>query len=429
MKVPSEVGMVEAATLTTNTHQEGSGMVRTASLFGQILGLVDRLDFLRLTRLHHANRYTKRFTAWDHFVAMLFGQFAQAGSLQEICDGLRSVVGKAMHLGVRNLAKKSTLAYANEHRPAALFRDLFFHLSGQLGARAGRLGSGHKFRFHNRLVSLDATVITLCLSLFPWAEYTRTKGGVKLHALLDHDGYWPTYAHITTAKASDLAVARTLALPAGSIVVMDRGYLDYELWGRWTREGVHFVTRLKANLRYQVLEEHTIPPSKRARILRDETIQLNSARARQRCPYRLRRVVVWDEANQREVVLVTNHERFAADTIGQIYRDRWQIELFFKALKQRLKVKTFLGTSRNALEIQLWTALIAMLLVKFLQWCSRRGWSLARLVALLQKNLFQYKPLWAWLDDPFETPPGIPDHPQLHLPGFGFGQLPPSLGI
>ena len=396
-------------------------MVRTASLFSQILGLVDRFDFMRMAREHKANRFTKKFTAWDHLVTMVFCQLAQARSLRETCDGLGSAVGKVVHLGIQNLAKRSTLAYANEHRPSEFFRDLFLRLAAQFHGEAA--GSGRrKFRFRNRLVSLDSTVVTLCLSLFPWADYTRTKGGVKLHLMLDHDGYWPTYAHFTEAKGHDVHFARTLALPKGSVVVMDRGYVDYELWGRWTREGILFVTRLKSNVRYRVIETRDVPPGKADRVLSDEIIQLASDKARSSCPYRLRRVVVQDEETGQVVELVTNQEQWAADTIGQIYRDRWQIELFFKALKQNLKVKTFLGTSRNALEVQLWTALVAMLRVKYLQWRSRRGWSLSNLVALLRWNLFQHKDLCQWLDDPLGTPPGVPDHPQLALPGFEFGQ-------
>jgi hypothetical protein len=401
-------------------------MVRTASIFSQILGFVDRAAFHRIARQTQANRYTKKFTAWDHFVAMVFAQIAQAKSLREVSDGLHCAVGKIAHLGIRNLAKRSTLSYANEHRASALFRELFLDLAVRLPAGL-RDRPKKPFRFKNKLLSLDSSVITLCLSLFPWAEYTRTKGGVKLHMLLDHDGYFPSYAVITDAKRADIQVARTLALPKGSIVAMDRGYLDYELFGRWTRDdGVYFVSRLKSNLPYKVLRRRPLPAEK-PHLLRDEEIQLTSDRARKHCPYTLRRVVVWDEENQRELALVTNHLAFSADTIGAIYRERWKVELFFKALKQNLKVKTFLGTSGNALEVQLWTALIAMLLVTFLRWLSRRGWSLSNLVALLRWNLFQYKDLPRWLDDPFDTPPGLPDHPQAWLPGFDFGQQPKAL--
>jgi len=398
-------------------------MVRTASMFSQILGFVDRVAFKQIVRRTEANRCTKKFTAWDHFVSMVFAQVAQAKSLREVCDGLHCAVGKVTHLGIQNLAKRSTLSYANEHRSSTLFQELFADLAIRLPAS---LPSRPKkpFRFKNKLMSLDSSVITLCLTLFPWAEYTRTKGGVKLHMLLDHEGYFPSYAVITDAKRADIQVARTLALPKGSIVAMDRGYVDYELFGRWTRDdGVYFVSRLKSNVPYHVIEQRSVPAGK-PHVLRDEVIQLTSDRGRKHCPYRLRRVVVWDAEHERELVLLSNHLDFAADTISDIYRERWKIELFFKALKQNLKVKTFLGTSRNALEVQLWTALIAMLLVTFLRWLSKRGWSLSNLVALLRWNLFQYKDLAKWLDDPFETPPAIPDHPQLRLPGFELGQLP-----
>jgi hypothetical protein len=397
-------------------------MVRTASIFSQILGLVDRVAFRRIASDTQANRFTKKFTAWEHFVAMVFAQLAQAKSLRETCDGLHCAVGKAVHLGIENLAKRSTLSYANEHRSSALFQQLFAHLVVQLPTGIDR--PKKKFRFKNKLLSLDSSVITLCLSLFPWANYTRTKGGVKLHMLLDHDGYWPSYALITDANCADITVARTLALAKDSIVVMDRGYVDYELFGRWTRdEGIWFVTRMKTPMTYEVIETRELPKGK-PHLRSDQVIRLTSTTAQKHCPFPLRRVVVWDAENERELVLLTNHLRFAADTIGDLYRERWQVELFFKALKQNLKVKTFLGTSRNALEVQLWTALIAMLLVTFLRWRSRRGWSLSNLVALLRWNLFQYKDLEAWLDNPFDAGPGLPDHPLARLPGFDLGQLP-----
>jgi hypothetical protein len=184
-------------------------MVRTASIFSQILGFVDRVAFNRIVRRTEANRYTKKFTAWDHFVSMAFAQVAQAKSLREVCDGLHCAVGKVAHLGIQNLAQRSTLSYANEHRSSVLFQELFADLAKRLPASLPDRPK-KPFRFNNKLLSLDSSVITLCLSLFPWAEYTRTKGGVKLHMLLDHDGYFPSYAVITDAKRADIHVARTL---------------------------------------------------------------------------------------------------------------------------------------------------------------------------------------------------------------------------
>jgi IS4 transposase len=201
-------------------------------------------------------------------------------------------------------------------------------------------------------------------------------------------------------------------LPVGSIVAMDRGYNDYRLFGQWTAAGVWFVTKMKSNASYAVVEKQGGLIQRN--ILSDEIIRLTGLEAEKKCPYPLRRVVVWDATQQESIVLLTNHLGFGPTTISAIYKDRWQIELFFKALKQNLKVKTFVGTSANALRIQIWTALIAMLLLKYLQLKSRLGWALSNLVALLRWNLFTYRDLWEWIDNPFETPP-LPSPPQQLL--------------
>ena len=392
-------------------------MMRTASLFSQVLGLFDRGIFARLVRKHKAERYSKGFASWDQFVAMLFCQLAQAKSLREICGGIASTVGKIRHLGLEEAPNKSTLSYANSHRPWPMFEDLFYETL-KMCQEGGRFFK-KKFKFKNKLLSFDSSTISLCLSLFPWADFRRTKGGVKLHLLLDHDGYLPVFAVLGSARKHDSTVARQIPLPKGSIVALDRAYNDYVLFNRWTEEGVYFVTRMKSNARYQVVQTFEVP--KNRNILADEYIRLTGMDAEKKYPDFLRRVVVWDEANNREIVLLTNHLGFGATTISAIYKDRWQIELFFKALKQNLKVKTFVGTSQNALYTQIWTALIAMLLIKYLQFKSALNWSLSNLVAFLRWNLFTYRDLWNWLDDPFRFPP-VPPEPDLvqrFLPGFG----------
>jgi len=392
-------------------------MVRTASLFSQLLGLFPRLEFEQLVQRHRAERYAKGFTCWNQFVAMLFAQLAQAQSLREICGGLRCCLGKLVHLGVREAPKRSTLAYANQHRPWQLYADLFYTLLGKVQGLSDR--PGHKLRFRNRLLSLDSTVIELCLSLFPWAQFTRTKGAVKLHCLLDHQGYFPSYALVTLATQADVAVARLLKLVAGSIVVFDRAYKDYALWARYCREGIFFVSRLVKGTVYRVVERRPLPQHRN--ILADEIIELTSQHAhKQGCSYRLRRVVVWLPEKQEELVLITNHLTFGATTIAAIYKERWQIELFFKAVKQNLRIKTFVGVSENALQLQIWTALIAMLLLKWLQFRARFGWSLSNLVTLLRWNLMTYRDLWEWLDDPFQLPPQTPPAVQYGL--FALGQ-------
>jgi hypothetical protein len=392
-------------------------MVRHASLFSQLIALIDRKKFYELVHRHKAERFAKKFASWDHFIAMLFCQVAQAKSLREICGGLACCIGKLRHLGMKKAPNKSTLSYANSQRPWEMYQDLFYEtLTWCRLASPGK----HKFRFKNKLLSLDSSTISLCLSLFPWAKFRQTKGAVKLHLLLDHDGYLPTYAYISNGKKQDVTVARNISLPPDSIVTMDRGYNDYKLFAYWTDNGIYFVTRLKENADYTVIKEFDLP--KNRNILSDQLIQFNGYQAKKNCPHPMRRVVVWDIENDREIVLLTNHLKFGATTISAIYKDRWQIELFFKALKQNLKVKTFVGTSENALYIQIWTALIAMLFIKFLQFQSKFSWSLSNLVAFLRWNLFTYRNLWDWLNNPFDVLPIAPKHVQYSLPFPGFGQ-------
>jgi hypothetical protein len=371
------------------------------SMFSQLLKLFPRTEFQALVKRTHAERHARGFTCWGQFVAMLFCQLGRAHSLREICGGLRSSEGKLKHLGITAPAR-STLAYANEHRPWQLYRAVFQEL---LARCQSAVPARRKFRFKNKLVSLDSTVIDLCATLFDWAKFRRTKGAVKLHCLLDHDGYLPSVVVITEGKRHDVRVARTLRLDPGTIVVMDRGYVDYAWFGRLTTDGVFFVTRLKSHAVYRVVERRRV--LERGGILRDEVIELTGVAAAANCPQRLRRVEVDDPEKQSTLVFLTNHLAFGATTVAAIYKDRWQIELFFKALKQNLKIKTFVGTSANALKVQVWTALIAMLLLKYLQLRSRFAWSLSNLVALLRMNLFTHRDLWGWLDQPFEGPPTV----------------------
>ena len=385
-------------------------MVRVASVFSQILTLFSRLEFHAAIREHAAERYAKGFTCWEQFVAMLFCQLAQSKSLREICSGLACCLGKLQHLGVKAAPKKSTLAYANEHRPWELYETVFMQLLGKCqGLAQGR----KKFRFRNKLYSFDSTVIDLSLSLFDWARFRRTKGAIKLHLLLDHDGYLPCFAVVSEGKMHDVKMAWALDLPRDSVVVLDRGYNDYHLFGSWTEEGIWFVTRLKDNAAYRVVERRSVVEG--SGVICDQVIELTSAGARIVCPHRLRRIKYRDAETGQVLVFLTNHMGFAASTIARIYKERWQVELFFKALKQNLKVKTFVGTNPNAVRVQIWTALITMLVLKYLQFSSRLSWALSNLVALVRLNLFTYRDLWAWLNDPFETPPLGPQEEQLAL--------------
>lgn len=388
-------------------------MLQVASLFNQLLDHFPKLEFDGLVRKHQADKGAKGFATRTQLVAMLFCQLARADSLREICNGLACSQGKLIHLGVSHAPNKSTLSYANEHRPAALFEDLFWTTMNRFRDQQALGGRKVKFRFKNKLLSLDSTTISLCLTMFHWAKFRRAKGGVKAHVVLDHDDYMPEYVLLTEARRSDVSVAQNLAFNPETIVVVDRGYTDYALFGRWAQEGVYFVTRLKENAAYAVVAECEIPQNRN--IVSDQIIRLTGQQAEKDYPVELRRIVVWDPDQKRELVLLTNQVAFGATTIAAIYKERWKIELFFKALKQNLKVKTFVGTSENALRIQIWTALTALLLLKWMHHLSKANWSLSNLASMLRMNLFTYRDLRQWIDDPFGTPPVAPQTAQLVL--------------
>jgi IS4 transposase len=340
---------------------------------------------------------------------MVFCHLGKAQSLREICGGLASCEGKLQQLGVDAPPKRSTLAYANEHRPWQLFEAVFYQLLDRCRTVAGP----KPFRFKNKLLSLDATVIDLCAETFPWAAFRRTKGAVKLHFTLDHDGYLPTFLVITDGKHNEGPIARQQTFLPGTILVFDKGYTDFAWFAQLSAAGVFFVTRLKRKADYTVVERRT-PPRDRG-IVCDQVIRFRGPLTRQKYPDPLRRVVLCTAEGER-LEFLTNHLALGASTIARIYKDRWQIELFFKVLKQHLRVKTFVGTSANALHTQIWTALIALLLLKYLQLKARFGWSMSNLVALLRLNLFVYRDLWTWLDDPFAAPPILAGPVQSALP-------------
>jgi len=363
------------------------------------------LEFESAVRRHQAERHARGFSCWGQFIAMLFCQLGHAKSLREICGGLAASEGKLRHLGLPTAPARSTLAYANEHRPWQLQQTIFEQLLSKcqsLAASQPGTRKKRKFRFKNPLLSLDATVIDLCATMFDWAKFRLTKGAVKLHLLLDHDGYLPSFAVISEGKKHEVRVARQMQFAPGAILVFDRGYTDYQWFTNLTQQAVYFVTRLKENADYGVLEKREVP--QRRGVLRDEVIFFYKLAQAGQDAY-FRRIEFYDEERDRVLVFLTNHLELAAATIAAVYKERWQIELFFRALKQALRVKTFVGTSANALKTQLWTALIAMLLVKYLQLRSTFGWSLSNLVALLRQQLFVYRDLWTWIDDPFQPPP------------------------
>jgi len=387
-------------------------MLKPASLFSQILSeIFTAVNFDNLVAKWGAERHAKGFRSKTQLISMLFCHLAGADSLREIVGGLSCCNGKLVHLGIKEPPRRSTLSYANNHRKAELFEELFWRLSDHLRSTGSMGCRKKKFRFKNKLLSFDSTTISLCLSLFPWAEFRRTKGGVKVHVLLDHDDYMPSFVSITEAKTHDSRLSKELVLKPGSIVALDRGYVDFGRFRAWTDQGVFFVTRMKDNCVYSVDKVRPLPEN--GHVLSDEIVRLTGTGMEEKYPEPLRRITAENPETGENIVLLTNHLRFAASTISEIYRDRWEIELFFKTLKQNLKVKTFVGESENALRIQIWTALISLLVIKWLHHQSKAGWSFSNMATMLRLNLFTYRALRAWLDEPYETPPIVPEVEQL----------------
>ena len=379
--------------------------MKVCSIFSQVLRLFSRGSFEKAVKQHKAERHARGFTSWGQFVAMLFCQVGRAHSLREICGGLACCEGQLKHLGVPVAPKRSTLAYANEHRPWELYQTVFEQTLSQCQELVRRQGGRKKFRFKNKLMSLDGSIIDLSVSMFDWAKFRRTKGAIKLHLLLDHDGYLPSFAVVTEGKTSEIKVARTLRFAPGTILAIDRGYNDYEWFRELMQEEVYFVTRMKEKAVYEVKAELQTPQN--SKVVRDQIICFPRLAREGEEPVLFRRVEIWDAEKEEAVVFLSNLLAFGATTIAAIYKDRWQIELFFKSMKQALKIKTFVGTSANAVRTQVWTALIAMLVLKYLQLKSQFPWSLSTLAALLRQQLFFYRDLWVWLDDPFESPPAL----------------------
>jgi hypothetical protein len=387
----------QSVTSTATQQEEVSPMKRFCSIMNQLLQFFPRPEFEKLVKETKAEKHARGFSSWDQFVAMLFCQLGDAQSLREICGGLSSCGRRLQQLGIKTPAK-STLSYANAHRPWELLEKVFYALYQRCQTE---VGTKSKLRIKKKLLSIDSTHVSLCSELFPWAKYSKQKGAVKLHFTLNHAGYLPAAMVITTGNYSELIIARQRPYEAGIVLTFDRGYVDFEWFGRLEEQGVCFVTRLKKHMRYDVVEQRPIPAG--TEIVSDQVVRFTAKVTQKRYPGRLRIVTIETKDGER-LEFLTNQMSWAASTIAAIYKDRWQIESFFKMLKQNLRIKSFVGMSANAVWIQIWTALIAMLLIKFLQLKAQFGWSFSNLVYFLRMNLLVYRDLWEWLDKPFSPP-------------------------
>jgi hypothetical protein len=372
------------------------------TLFSQIISKLERSIFNKIVAEKNTDKHQKGFTSWSHLISMLFCQFAKSTSVRDISNGLRSATGNLSHLGIASAPSKSTVSYQNKHRNWTLFKDYYYKLLHHLGQQASFRQV--KFKIKSKIFLLDSTTISLCLSLFDWARYKTAKGAIKMHTLLDYDGHLPAYVNITDGKTADNKGAYDIPLLKGSVIVADRYYNDFSLLYTWHSSGAFFVIRHKENLKYRKIKENELPDNRHANILIDEVIELTGPQSSKKYGKQLRRVAIYNEENGQTIELITNQMSWTANTISELYKSRWQIEIFFREIKQLLHIKSFIGTTENAVMIQVWTALITILILKYLKAIAKYGWQLSNLVAFLRLNLFVKIDLQLWLDKPFEPP-------------------------
>lgn len=380
-------------------------MAHTSTVLAQLLRLVPRHEFQSLAKRHHRGQRLRKSSRWDQFVALLMAQLSGRQSLRDIEANMNAQTRHRYHLGVGRVAK-SSLARVNERQPYTLYEALF----GQLLGRCQALAPRHKFRFKNPLYSLDASLIELSLAIFPWADYNRTKAAMKLHVGLDHGGHFPAFATVTEGTRHEVPVGREFEFPKGSIVVIDKGYTDYAWYKQLTDKGILFVTRQRPNALYRVVERRE---ANRAQgISSDQIIELTALKWRELGVPRLRRIGYRDAQTGKRYVFLTNHMGLSAKTIADLYKDRWQVELFFKALKQNLKIHAFVGNSKNAVLTQIWVALCTYLLMSYLRFVSQTAWSVQRIMRVLQASLFAKNDLMALVRPPApadkSSPPQMP---------------------
>ncbi|MGI6657325.1 MAG: IS4 family transposase [Desulfobulbus sp.] len=351
-------------------------MAHHNTILRQIIAFLPRHDFDALAKAHHHGQKFRAFNRWSQFIAMFIGQLSARASLRDLVMNIAAQSPKLYHLGIKPCSR-ATLARVNEQQPASLYEAIFHKLLQQCRQFAPK----HRFKFNGKLYLLDATVIDLCLSVFPWATFRQTKGAIKLHVGLDGDGYLPEFLDLTDGKSHESTWAKTLKLPSGSMVVFDMGFTDYTWFQTLTENKIFFVTRLKRNARIQGLRKRSGRKAKG--ITADQTILLG------KMSLPLRKVCYQDPETGKELSFVTNADHLDAKTIAELYKERWQIELFFKWIKGNLKIKTFLGTSRNAVLTQIWIALSVYLLLSFLKFKAKLGVPLQQMLRLLQLNLFE----------------------------------------
>ncbi|MFY0655115.1 MAG: IS4 family transposase [Cyclobacteriaceae bacterium] len=367
------------------------------TLFAQIVGLLPREDFNKLVGQHGSDKHNKGLDSWHQLIALVFCQFTKCEGLRDICNGLMSAQGNLNHLGISHPVKRSTLSYQNTHRSWELFRDFYLKCKERLFDQGNRKHRRKLGRIKGKIFMLDASLIGVCLKVFNWAHYRQCKGAMKLHMLLDYDHCLPQYMYFTDGTKHESPIARQFTMPKGSVVVADRGFLDFKLLRHWHEQGLHFVVRCREDVLLETIKDS---PDPQGSILKDAQVNLTPS-SKRKYGNTLRLLEVWDEVNQKTIRLLTNQKTWTAETISELYKQRWAIEIFFRDIKTHLKVKTFIGTSPNAVLIQLWTAMLAILIIKYLKVRASYKWSLANLISFIRIAILSKINLFKWLNQPF----------------------------
>jgi hypothetical protein len=369
------------------------------TIFNQLLNLIPTGKFQKIVEKHDGDKYVKKFKTFHHLITLLYGQITEKDSLRDIQHPLNLEKNRLQFFSLPEI-KKSTLADANNNRKSKIFEDLFYELL----KKTQELTPKHKFKFKNPLFSLDSTTIKLCLNTFDWAKFRTAKGAIKIHTKLNHSGNIPDFLVITDGKCADITgVKTTFDFSPDSIIVFDKGYIDFEWLFSLHKKGVFFVTRAKDNMAYHVTGQHAFTEG--TGVISDDEIALTGQKAAKYYPEKLRMVKYYDINTNKVYTFITNNFKLAAKTIADIYKDRWQIELFFKWIKQNLKIKSFWGTSENAVMSQIWVAMIFYLLVSYIKFQTKSVLSILEFTRIIRATLFQrvalmdllslrYKDIW-----------------------------------
>lgn len=358
-------------------------MAHCNTILSQILRIIPRHEFETLANKHHSGRAFRTASRWSQFVVMAIGQLSGRKSLRDVVDNVSAQHRRLYHCGIAQLSR-SNLSRINEDKPYQLYEELFGKLLSRCKASAPR----HGFRFNNELYSMDASTIDLCLSVFPWANFRKNKAGIQLNVAMNHRGNLPEFVTVSDARQHEVSEGRKVNFPKGSIVAVDRGYTDYAWFQELTNKGVFFVSRLKSNAKYRVVKRQSLT-NKKSGVTSDQMIKFTGAVTGVRCPSQLRRIGFKDPESGKRYVFLTNNMNLSAATVASIYKARWQIELFFKWIKQNLKIKSFIGTSKNAVLTQIWIALCVYLIIAYLKFVSKSQRSMQQILRLLETNLFE----------------------------------------